>query len=272
MKLIKVSSLSTLGLLLAIPTARAQQQQQQPQQQSQQSADSTSNAVAPLPPLPPDQAGGNGGAVPAARGLFVGADQEGQGAVPTQPDTHVLSSPESMGLGSPAGLYQLFDPLVRVSESIASGIVPNQLDSVTSVGGAVSYDQQWNKYRLTALYTGAQTFYAPASYPNTAYQEATLSQQIRWNRWTVRLRDDLVLAPGNNFSGLYTGSTGLAGTTAPIPGTAPVLTSNETIQTGLARSLTDSTIGEVDLSQPARESNRHRHLRVDRFSRSRLRE
>jgi hypothetical protein len=235
-------------LFLCVPSVRAQQQQQQ--QQTPPDDSQPAAPVAPVPPLPPQQddtSDSRQAPAPAARGLFI-SDSQDQGTGPAEPDNHALSSDETIGLGSLHAESRIFDPVFRFSESVDTGVAAGQTTSDTNVGGSVLFGQLRDRYHLTVSYNFMQTFYEPASNLDEAYQSLNVSEVVMWSRWTLRLRDALALSPESTFGGLFAGGVGLAEQNSTLTGITPAVQTNETILTGFANRLDNTSVAEVDYS------------------------
>src|SRR5579863_7395060 len=108
--------------------------------------------IQPLGPLP------DGSATPGA----------GQSNAPvpgqTQPDTHVLSGVETLGLTSLRRLGHTFDPALEASEFGETGIEAGKTVSATNFGGSLDTVHNWSRYNLTVTYNGAESIYHPSYY------------------------------------------------------------------------------------------------------------
>jgi hypothetical protein len=230
------------ALVLCVSGARSQDQSNNSQ---------TTAPPGPLPPLPSQDGGNNNSRqapAPSGRGLFLSADSQDQDSGQPQPDSHVLSSGETMGLGSLQGLTNVIDPSLRFAESVDTGTAVGHLDSSTILGGSLIFDRHWSRYRLTASYNGGQTFYYPGSSFSQAYHSLNLSQSIQWSRLTLHLSDNFSLSPGGDFGGLYTGAVGSIGQSGEPGSIAPSLSAEQTILTGSVTSLNNTAMGEIDYS------------------------
>src|SRR6185436_13695456 len=146
MKLQTLLAVLALSWILVASSARAQDQPSQP---------ANSRPADPLQPQ--EDANDNRQApAPAARGLFLSSQDPTTGQI--EPDNHPLSGAVTPGLGSTPG-RRLFDPAFRLTEAIDhNGGVTN---SITSVGGSLQFDRDWQRSHLNASYSGAQLFYTP---------------------------------------------------------------------------------------------------------------
>ena len=235
----KILQVLAVSLLFAIPSIRAQRQQTP-------SDSSSGNATTPLPPLVPADTNSNtGGApAPAARGLFIGPDTQPQDASQPLPDTHVLSDSVAMGVGS--GRRNIFNISMHASQAVDTGITPGVVNSTTAFGGSLSLDQFWNRHHFTLEYGGAESLFHPSSYNNAAYHNFSASHEIRWNRWRLRLRDDVQVSPQATFGGLDRGGSGLL-SQIQVPDIAlPSVAPGQTILTGRADRLQNVALADVN--------------------------
>jgi hypothetical protein len=217
----------------------------------QQSNGTQSNSPGvPIQPLPPETGNSNRSqTIPAAvGGSFPQNDAQPEASAQAQPDTHVLSGVETLGLGSLRGLRRIFDPALRFSEFGETGMVAGRTVAVSSLGGSLDVEQRWGRYHLAAVYNGAETMYQP-SYNGIhylPYHDAGISQQILLGRWTVQLRDDVLYSWASGFGGLFTGGPARVGQNASLNSIQPSLVPSGTIQTGPARQLNNIALGEAD--------------------------
>src|SRR5579863_965226 len=119
--------------------------------------------IQPLGPLPD-------GSAPS------GAVGQSNAPVPgqTQPDTHVLSGVETLGLTSLRRLGHTFDPVLEASEFGETGIEAGKTVSATNFGGSLDTVHNWSRYNLTVTYNGAESIYHPSYYygiHNLPYQK-----------------------------------------------------------------------------------------------------
>jgi hypothetical protein len=196
---------------------------------------------APVQPLPPDTSN-NGQVAEPVNGSYAPRDAQ------SQPDTHVLSSGELLGLGSLSSLRRVFDPSLQFSQSGQTGIAAAQILSVSSIGGGVDLAKSWRRYHATVVYSGAETIYQPSyvGIKYLPYHRLGLSQEILLSRWTLRVRDDLQYSWAAGFNGIFTGGLPQAGQSALLNGIQPALLPNETIETGLVQQLGDTVLTEAD--------------------------
>jgi hypothetical protein len=213
---------------------------QQPPKDSQ----STGSAVPiqPLPPLP----SGSGQAISDASLTQSGAQY--QTSAQSQPDTHLLSSAETLGLGSLRGFRDIFDPALKVSEFGETGLVPRQTTIESNFGGSLDLDHHWGRYHMAAAYNGADVIYQPSYFGMhyVPYHDLGISLEISSGRWTFRLRDDARYSWGTGFGGAFTGGPAQGLQNSPLNSIQPSLVPNATIQTGLVRQLNNTALGEAD--------------------------
>jgi hypothetical protein len=218
--------------VLCVSLARAQQPP---------AASPSTDSGAPAQPLPPLPAGSD------SNQTSLGANS-GSASVPAQPDTHVLSGAETLGLGSLHRLTRIFDPALQVSEFGETGVVAGKTLSVTSVGGSLDVEHHWRRSDLTVAYRGGDTFYRPSFYgtPNLPYHNGTISERVFLGRWTLLLRDDVLYSWGSSFGGLFAGGATVLGENSSLSNIQPSLTSSGTIQTALARQIYNTAVTEAD--------------------------
>ncbi len=152
--------------VLCVSLARAQQPP---------AASPSTDSGAPAQPLPPLPTGSD------SNQTSLGANNS-SASVPAQPDTHVLSGAETLGLGSLRRLRGIFDPALQFSEFGETGIVAGKTLSLTSLGGSLDVEHHGSRSDLTVAYHGGDTFYHPSLYgtPNLPYHNATISSDCSW--------------------------------------------------------------------------------------------
>lgn len=241
------------ALAVCVPSVRAQEQQ--PPNEPE-----TNNPSQPAQPLPPvenqnnDNNNGRREPAAAARGLFLGGDSDNGAA---QPDSHILSGAETLGLASTGARQRFFDFSLHVGEDADTGIVQHRTESVTSFGGSINLDRSWSRYKMALSYSGGDYLYHPNSEFNAPYQTLSFSNSITFRRWVLHLRDDLTLSPQSSFGGLDTGALGvLMNTNTTAVGTVvPGIASNtETILTGRAQRLSNLGLIQADYSLTRRSA------------------
>ncbi len=232
----------TAAFVLTSCISGARAQDQQPSDGSQ-----STDPNAPIAPASTQAPDDNGRQLPAAAGrgpLLSTGPQGDSGQI--QPDSHVLSGVEVMGLGSLNGHPRVVDAVLGLSESVDTGIATGVVNSVTSINQALSFDRFERRYRFTVAYQGSETLYQPSSFYNQFSQGGTVAQEVQWSRWILRLRDDVVLSRQATFSNLYTGSAGLSSQTLALTNLEPTLSPSETVLTGVATRLNNTATGELD--------------------------
>ena len=223
--------------MLALPTARAQLQ---PGRQNGQSA--------PQLPLQPDATRGNDGNDVPAAATGILPPSGGNGSSQVQPDTHVLSGAEMLGLGSLRAHLSFFDPVLRITEGADTGLAPGKTDSTSLFGGGFALDQQWSRSHLIVQYYGSKLLDYPDSVFDSSYHNLSFSQTITLGRWVFRLRDDLLVSPQANFGGLDITGAPLPAFDAALTSVTPQLEPAQTIQTGWAERVDNTPLAEVDYS------------------------
>jgi hypothetical protein len=233
--------------LLCSPDAWAQQMPRDSQ---------STGPVTPIQPLSPLTDGSSGNqAIPVNTVLTQGGAQSG--ALPqAQPDTHFLSSAESLGVGSLRGFRRLFDPALSLSEFDESGLAAGKATLVSNLNGSLDMDEHWGAYRLAVSYNGSEAYYQP-SYVGTHYipsHSLSISPQVRWGRWTLQLRDSAVYSSGAGFGSVFAGGPVQVTQTSLLNTIQPSLAPNVTIQTGPARQLNNTSFAEADYAFSRRTS------------------
>ena len=218
--------------VLCVSLARAQQPP---------AASPSTDSGAPAQPLPPLPTGSD------SNQTSLGANN-GSASVPAQPDTHVLSGAETLGLGSLRRLRGIFDPALQFSEFGETGVAAGKTLSLTSLGGSLDVEHHGSRSDLAVAYHGGDTFYRPSFYgtPNLPYHNATISERLLLGRWTLLLRDDVLYSWGSSFGGLFAGGATALGEDRSLSDIQPSLTSSGTIQTALARQIYNTALSEAD--------------------------
>jgi len=188
------------------------------------------NPIGPIRQLP----------VPGARDMSLEPSPLDSAQPQAQGDTHTLSSIEMLGVGSLGLVRSFLDPSFYFSQSADTGIFPGTTNSVTSLGMNLTFNRNEERSRLTGSYSGAHVFDSPDSVYDTTYHNLSVSQEIHWARWVLRLHDDLVISSEASFGGLDSGGTS---TQLAQQSSANI---NDTILTQRSRRLNDTTAGEVD--------------------------
>jgi len=218
---------------------------------AQQDSQSTGPAT-PIQPLSP-WTDSSGGQQPRPAAVDASLTQNGAPsgtAAQAQPDTHLLSSAETLGLGSLRGRRHMFDPALQFSEFSETGLVPGRATAVSNLGGSLDMSQQRGRYNLTMAYKGADIFYQPSYYGlhHAPYDDFSISPEVFLGRWTLRLRETALYSWQSSFGGLFTGGPAHAVQSGLLSSIQPSLAPNGTIQTGLARQLNNTVLGEADYS------------------------
>jgi hypothetical protein len=216
---------------------------QQPPKDSQSSSPAT-----PIQPLSPLTGSNNGGQQTIVDVSLTQGGAQSQTSAQAQPDTHVLSSAETLGVGSLRGLRRIFDPALQISEFDETGLAPGRATVVSNLGGSLDMDQHWGRYHLAAAYHGAEVIYQPpySGMHYLSYHNLSISSEVLLGRWTLRLRDSALYSWGTGFGGLFTGGPAQGSQDSSLNSIRPSLVPNGTIQTGLARQLNNTALGEVD--------------------------
>ncbi len=177
-------------------------------------------SVNPISPLSSANSGGNNEfgktPVPAARGLNSAYDSQTYDPAQVEPDTSTLSGAEVFSVGSLQHSRNVFDPSITISSLGESGglgtLAPAQkgLRSNSMLGGALDFNRIWSRYHLAASYNGGENIYS-GYLPNSSFHNGSVAQDVEWQRWHLRLRDDFTAAPGATFTGGGMGGPGLLG-------------------------------------------------------------
>jgi len=184
----------------------------------------------------------------AARGVSGPADLQPNPRAQATPDTHTLSGGELLSVGSLEQSRTIFNPSFYVSETGQSGIAASGLTSLTLLGGTLDVDRTWGNSHLVTTYTGGATIYGGGTtiqpgtgYGNSSFHDFAIAEEITWDRWRLRLRDDLLVSPGASFGGSGMGGPGLLGQFASANSSLSEIGSTfvpgQTIYTGQANRL-----------------------------------
>jgi hypothetical protein len=183
MKLLRTIRYCVIALAFVLPSVQARAQ-----------------ATGPIGPIGSRQL-----PVPAARGI--GIEPSPLDSSRPQADTHTLSSIERLGTGSLEAVTSFVDPSFRFNQSMDTGVIPGTSNktSVTSMGMSLAFDNNTGRSHLIGTYSGAHLLYRPDRGNDTTNYNLSLSEELRWARWTLRLREDLQISPEAAFGGLDTG-------------------------------------------------------------------
>ncbi len=225
--------------------------------QAQQQNSTSANPAAPIPSSTSSGKNKNGGAVPAARGVSPADSGDAYEVPQAEPDTHALSGAETFDVGSLGGRRNIFDVALFLNEigSIGTYVGSSQPQSgaVTTFGGTLNFSRSWSRYQLKAFYNGSDLVgYSPSSSPYQTWNQAVaIEEDMNWNRWVVRLRDDFSASPQAAFGGQGAGGPGLLGQMSPAAGVSlggvnSGFGSSGTILTGQATRLGNTALGEAD--------------------------
>jgi hypothetical protein len=247
-KITRIVALAAIALCVA--AVHAQDQREDPR------------SVNPISPLSSANSGGNNEfgkiPVPAARGLYSAFDAQAYDPAQVDPDTNTLSGAEVFSVGSLQHSRNVFDPSLTISSLGQTGglgiIAPAQAGprSNSMIGGTLNFNRIWNRYHLAASYNGGENIYS-GYLPNSSFHNGSFSQDVEWQRWRLRLRDDFTAAPGAAFTGGGMGGPGLLGEFSSTLG-ASLNTINqkflpsESIQTGPAKRYRNTALGQVEYS------------------------
>lgn len=222
-----------LGLVLCVPAAWAQQKDPR-----------LNPPGAPLPPITP----GESSSVTAG-------DQAAPAAAARQDKTPLTSaqvwSPGKSGAGRnfllpSLSIYGGGDTNPMGSQS------KGDLSAVTTFGGQLALQRVWERNEFVTEYAGGGTFYSSASDRNRFYQDLHLSYRTWGRRWTFLLADSVGYSPeggaggGLGISQLGTGPGSISGN--PLVNLNPQVSPNQSIVSANARRLSNTVVGEYQLS------------------------
>jgi len=217
-------------------------------------------SVNPISPLSSANSGGNNEfgktPVPAARGLNSAYDSQTYDPAQVEPDTSTLSGAEVFSVGSLQHSRNVFDPSITISSLGESGglgtLAPAQkgLRSNSMLGGALDFNRIWSRYHLAASYNGGENIYS-GYLPNSSFHNGSVAQDVEWQRWHLRLRDDFTAAPGATFTGGGMGGPGLLGEfSSTLGGSLNTINQKflptESIQTGPAKRYRNTALGQAE--------------------------
>lgn len=226
----KTAQIVALISLLCIPAARLYSQQVGNDGQA-------TGPGEPLAPLDERESTSVGGLVAS----------EAPDSARVEPDTHTLSGVQTFGLGSLRSQLNMFDPSLLFLESGSKGTSPSGLNSITTLGGNLSFSRSSSRQQLSLAYTGGVNLYNGVSTYKQQYDQFAFSQEASRGRWTLGWGDDLMFSSqGSFFGGLATGGFTFGAQTGPVSGLQPSLVPSLTILTGAGRSLDDSAFAEAD--------------------------
>ncbi len=159
-----------------------------------------------------------------------------------------------LGLGFLHAPHSFFDPVLRISEGADTGVVQGTTEYSGSIGGGFALDEQWGHFHLITQYYGARLFYYPASSFSSSYHDLSFSPTLTFGRWAVRLREDLHVSPEQSFGGLDIAGAPLPASDAALTNVTPLLEPPQTIATGWAERLDNTSLAEVDYSLSRRST------------------
>ncbi len=129
-----------------------------------------------------------------------------------RPDTTRVAGAQMSGLGYLQPSHNIFDPSLSVT--MLGATFPNPggttgLFYTMLPGGSLNFDHTHDRYHTIIDYTGGAYITLGSQSLITQFQDATLSQEIDWQRWRLLLRDDFVATPGAYFTGTGLGGPGM---------------------------------------------------------------
>ena len=217
-------------------------------------------SVNPINPLPPSDAGATanfgGKPVPAARGVSTPYSPQSYDPAQAEPDTNTLSGAEVFGVGSLTHSRNVFDPLVSVTvlgQTMPVGTgTQTQLGPGAILGGSLLFNRVWSRYQFIAIYNGGDNISDNAR-DKGQFHDLTVEQEVEWERWRLRLRDEFLTAPGSSFGGAGMGGPGLIGQFSGVQGVALNTIAQQfipadTIQTVQTRRDRNMALGEAEYS------------------------
>ncbi len=196
-------------------------------------------ANAPLGPIGPVSAGSNDRQLPVAAARILGAEPGAYFSPQGRPDNHTLSSIEAFGLGVVGELHSFLDPSFGFSQAVDSGLAGARTNSVTQMGFNLAFDRPGKRSRLAGSYAGLHTFYNPSSAYNSTYHNLGAGGEYQWERWVLRLRDDLTDSPETSFGTIYNAA-------AAQVGNQPAAAAADTILTRPTRRINNAVSGEIN--------------------------
>jgi len=240
-----------LALVLATCAAAVHAQAQN---QNSQSAGPSS----PSPATSSPATGGGYGKRPTGAGRGVSSANDPQPYDPSQvtPDANTLAGAQLFGVGSLEHSHNVFDPSFSVSElgqTFPGASGQTYLSSATLVGGGLNFNRVWDRYRMTAIYSGGETFNRGYFNLNSPFHNLTFIQEIDWARWHLLLRDDFIASPGAAFTGSGMGGPGIIAQVAStlessLNSIGQGFVPSETIQTGNATRYRNAVLGQAEYS------------------------
>jgi hypothetical protein len=195
---------TVLGLVAAMPAARAQQQTQDQSAQPAQPA----QPVQPVQPIPALRS-------PLASGAGNG-DSSDQDSQSLSPDTRPLAGAQDLSLGSTIGTHSYWEPQAVVTSTFDS----NPLISpggggvtvwTTFLGGMEVHRNSENSNLILSYLGGGSISNNSGSVGNAVFQQFGVVEQLAWRRQTITFLDSLSYLPESGFG--YAGATGI-----PLPG------------------------------------------------------
>ena len=230
-----------LVLILALSALPARSQQGNPPQNP---------PVQPTPPTQPLPGATN----PPEANTTPAAYPAGEASPGNQP----LTGAERFGIGAVPGgprNYWIVNAQFReLADSNPSFLATHSnLDSASLVSGNIALHHLWSRSELTAAYAGGGTFFNSSNVLNNNFHQFTLTEKMAWRRWALLLNDQGSYLPESNFGfnglGLTTGyGLGPGGVGGPIGNLNPVFDPSQSILTGRARRIGNTSVGEVQYS------------------------
>jgi hypothetical protein len=242
MRGLRYSLWTALGILVQVCAVGAQQQPSAQQPQSQ--------AAPPIPAYHSPLASEAGPADSDASDLA--------------PDTRPLAGAQYLSLGAPATSHSYWQPRFSVYSTADSNAIgePGSTGwtSFTSLYGGIDLHRIAGQSDTSLSYTAGGVISNDGSISDGVVQGLGFTERIAFRRIKIAFIDQLAYLPeaGDGFGGVLgvavpgTGSLGLGA--AGTPGLGSYYSPGESILTGLGRTLTNSSVVEVDTSLTPRSS------------------
>lgn len=159
------------------------------------------------------------------------------------PDTRPLTGAEPFTLGAASTSRSFLTTSFNVSETADtnSSSLGNDtnVNAVTNLSGTVHLQRVWTRSQLGLDYTGGTTLNNTDSDFNAMYHQLGIGHTLKFRRWILSLRDDLLYSPESSF-GYY--GTGLFG-----PGVNPNFVPNQSIVTPHSSRINNTALVQADV-------------------------
>ncbi len=256
-KLHRIAARVLFVIAISVPAARAQEQQQQPPPSQE-----------PEQPQQPDETQGREQPIPAYKSPLASQADNGDsanGPIQMLPDNSPLTGIQSLSLGVPLHRHSYWEPHAQIAATVDTNPPTNSRTGLTlwsSVAGGVDLYRYSGNSELSFQYLGGGIFSNNGSVGGGSVgggntrgigilQDANLSADFTFRRWTLLLIDELRYSPENAFGGA-----GFEGISSPIGvgGVGGTLGADQTILTGFGQRLTNSSDAQIDVLLSPRSS------------------